>query len=86
MDPNLWKLVRNHKEHIIAVLKNEERDLLVDARSLFENIAPIAYNLFHAFIERNLKPQARVGRSQKYWADLIAAEFATTFHPYAKPT
>lgn len=199
MDPSLWKLVRSHNKHIIAVLKNDNRDLLVDARSLFENIAPIAfddkkvrracwdlngfttwpqcgepvrvvrsvehttikrqkdgkqetvvsewfwvtslppllastktivraghgrwgienqgfnelgnqwhgdhgykynahallactlilfiaYNLFHAFIERNLKPQARAGRSQKYWADLIAAEFAKAFHPYAKPT
>lgn len=199
MDPTLWKLVRSHKKHIIAVLKNENRDLLVDARSLFKNIVPIAfddektnrscwdlngfttwpqcgepvrvvrteeqttikrqkngkeeicesewfwvtslppllastktivcaghgrwdienkafnelgtkwhgdhaykynahaliactlllfiaYNLFHAFIERNLKPQVRAGRSQKYWADLIAAELTTTFHPYAKPT
>lgn len=199
MDPKLWKLVRKHKKHLIAVLKNENRDLLVDARSLFENIPSIAfgekkvrhacwdlngfttwpqcgepvrvvrslehttvkrqkdgkeetvvsewfwvtslppqlastktivraghgrwaienqgfnelsnqwhgdhgykyhahallactlllfiaYNLFHAFIERNLKPQARAGRSQKYWADLIAAEFAAVFHPYATPT
>ncbi len=199
MDPSLWKLLRKHNKHLIAVLKNENRDLLVDSRGLFENTAPvafadkkvryscwdldgfttwpqcgeavrvvrslerrvikrqidgedevcdsewfwvtslpallaptqtivraghgrwaienegfnelsnqwhgdhayryhahalltctlllfIAYNLFHAFIERNLKPQARVGRSEKYWADLIAAEFATSFHPYAKPT
>ncbi len=199
MDPSLWKLVRKHKKHIIAVLKNENRDLLVDARSLLENTAPItfndkkvrrtcwdlngfttwpqcgepvrvvrsmeqrtikrqkdgegeplvsewfwvtslppllastkmivraghgrwgienqgfnelgnqwhgdhgykynahallactlilfiAYNLFHAFIERNLKPQVRAARSQKYWADLIAGEFNTAFHPYAKPT
>lgn len=199
MDPALWKRVRSHNKHIIAVLKNENRDLLVDARSLFENIEPgifedgkvhrrcwdldgfttwpqcgepvrvvcsreertvkrqkgreeetlnsewfwvtslspqeastktivraghgrwgienqgfnelgnqwhgdhgykynahallactlllfIAYNLFHAFIERNLKPEVRAGRSQKYWADLIAAEFLTAFHPYAAPT
>lgn len=199
MNPDLWKLVRQHKKHIIAVLKNESRDLLEDARSLFANITPIvfddkrvrrlcwdlsgfttwpqcgeavrvvrsvehtlirrqldreeetvvsewfwvtslparlvpteaivraghgrwgienygfnelgnqwhgdhaykytahallactlllfiAYNLFHAFIDRNLKPQARVDRSCKYWADLIAAEFAAAFHPYAEPT
>jgi len=199
MDPKLWKLVRKHNKHLIAVLKNENRDLLVDARSLLADIAPItfdeknvrrtcwdlngfntwpqcgeavrvvrsleyttirrqkdgkketlrsewfwvtslppllastqtivraghgrwgienqgfnelgnqwhgdhgyryhahallactlllfiAYNLFHAFIQRNLKPKARAGRSQKYWADLVAAEFATIFHPYAKPT
>jgi len=41
----------------------------------------IAYNLFHAFIERNLKPQVRAGRTNKYWADLIAAEFITAFSP-----
>jgi len=197
MDPGLWKLARSHGKHVIAVLKNENRDLLVDARSLFERVTPvimqdakgrrlywdldgfttwpqcgeavrvvraveettirrqqggeeetcesqwfwvtslppqsastktivqaghgrwgienqgfnelgnqwhgdhaykynahallagtlllfIAYNLFHAFIERNLKPQARQGRSQKYWADLIAAEFITAFHPRAQ--
>jgi hypothetical protein len=46
----------------------------------------IAYNWFHAFLACNLKPQARAGRSIKYWADILAAEFAKAFHPYAKPT
>jgi hypothetical protein len=199
MDPTLWKLIRAHKKHVIAVLKNEDRDLLKDARSLFDAIDPIrlddkdvhrncwdlagfttwsqcgepvrvvrsveqrtvrrqhsredeilvsewfwvtslpvllattetivraghgrwdienrafnelcnkwhgdhayrytahaliactlllfiAYNLFHAFLDRNLKPQARAGRSEKYWADLIAAEFAVAFHRPHKPT
>ena len=199
MHPALWKLVRDHKKQIIAVLKNENRDLLEDARSLFATIESIAfddkkvrrtcwdlngfttwpqcgedvrvvrsveettikrqkdgaletlvsewfwvtslpvhlastqtivraghgrwgienhgfnklcnqwhgdhgykyhahallactlllfiaYNLFHAFLARNLKPQARKGRSAQYWGDLIAAEFAVTFHPYATPT
>lgn len=198
LDPKLWKLVRSHNKHMIAVLKNEDRDLLVDARSLFANLEPIsfddesvrrlcwdlngfttwpqcgepvrvvravetttvkrqkskqedtletewfwvtslppllastrtivraghgrwgienqgfnelcnqwhgdhaykynahalvactlllfiAFNLFHAFIERNLKPQARAGRTAKYWADLINAEFHVRFHPYAAP-
>jgi Transposase DDE domain len=198
MDPKLWKLVRSHNKHLIAVLKNEDRDLLVDARSLFTGMEPIpfddkkvrrlcwdlngfttwpqcgepvrvvrsvetttvkrqrnkknetvqsewfwvtslpphlastktivraghgrwdienhgfnelgnlwhgdhaykydahallactlllfiAYNLFHAFIERNLKPQVRAARTAKYWADLIAAEFITLFHPHAAP-
>lgn len=193
MDPALWKLIRAHKKHVIAVLKNESRDLLEDARALLNYAAPlrlderrvrrtcwdmqgfttwpqcgekvrvvrsleetdvrrqngreqetlvsewfwvtslpaplattetivraghgrwgienhafnelcnqwhgdhayrytahaliactlllfIAYNLFHAFIERNLKPQVRAGRSEKYWADLIAAEFVIAFH------
>jgi hypothetical protein len=194
MDPKLWQLVRSRKKHLIAVLKNENRDLLVDARSLFDGMTPIvwedekvkrlcwdlddfttwpqcgepvrvvrsletstvkrqkdkktetlqsewfwvtslpprladtktivraghgrwdienhgfnelcnqwhgdhayrynanallvctlllfiAYNLFHTFIERNLKPQVRAGRTNKYWADLIAAEFITAFSP-----
>ncbi len=199
MNPELWKLIRSHNKHVIAVLKNEARDLLKDARALFEGVEPlrldegntcrlcwdlegfntwpqcgeevrvvrsmerttihrqlndkdetvesewfwvtslptrlvetktvvhaghgrwhienrafdelcnewhgdhaykhhanallactlllfIAYNLFHAFIERNLKPQARDGRSEKYWADLIAAELAVAFHRRPKPT
>jgi hypothetical protein len=199
MDPALWKFIRAHNKHVIAVLKNENRDLLEDARSLFATKAPvrldeekirracwdldgfttwpqcgenvrvvrsleettihrqlndedesvesewfwvtslpkslaptptvvhaghgrwgienrafnelcnqwhgdhayrytahaliactlllfIAYNLFHAFIERNLKPQVRAGRSEKYWADLIAAEFAVAFHRPPAPT
>ncbi|MBI2424148.1 MAG: transposase [Candidatus Hydrogenedentes bacterium] len=199
MDPSLWKLARRYGKHVIAVLKNENRDLMVDARSLFEPIAPlplrrnntqcrcwdlpgfdtwpqcgesvrvvraveesvvrrqrsktnetsvsewfwvsslppekastalivraghgrwgienqgfnelsnqwhgdhgykydahallaatlllfIAYNLFHAFVTRNLKPEIRSGRTDKYWADLIAAEVVATFHPYPAPT
>lgn len=199
MDPTLWKLIRKHRKQVIAVLKNENRDLLEDARSLFAGMLPvqldgkrvrracwdlngfttwpqcgeevrvvrsleqttirrqktkeeeivesewfwvttlqvfhattetivsaghgrwdienyafnelsnqwhgdhvyrysanamlvctlllfIAYNVFHAFLERNLKPQARAGRSEKYWADLIAAEFAIAFHRSPKPT
>lgn len=194
MDPRLWQLVRGHKKHLVAVLKNENRDLLVDARSLFADIRPIvwddakvkrlcwdlngfttwpqcgenvrvvrsletskvkrqrskqeetlesewfwvtslppmlastktivraghgrwdienrgfnelcnqwcgdhgykynanallvctlllfiAYNLFHSFIERNLKHQVRVGRTNKYWADLITAELISIFSP-----
>ena len=46
----------------------------------------IAYNLFHAFIEHNLKPQARAGRTEKYWAGIIAAELAIAFHRKPKPT
>lgn len=193
MDPHLWKLVRAHKKHVVAVLKNENRDLLVDARALFAGnphcivyddektkrrcwdldgfttwpqcgepvrvvrsvetstvlrqqskktetresewfwvtslspmLAPtkvivraghgrwdienrgfnelcnqwrgdhgykydanallvctlllfIACNLFHAFLERNLKPQVRNGRTNKYFADLIAVEFIALF-------
>ena len=196
MDPKLWKLVRSHHKHLIAVLKNEDRDLLADARSLFAGRSPIvfndatttrlcwdldgfptwpqcgesirvvrsvertaikrqrnketetletewfwvtslpvflastqtivraghgrwdienygfnelgnlwhgdhgykhnahallvctlllflAYNLFHAFLERNLKPQVRAQRTNKYWAELIAADFIAGFSPRA---
>ena len=199
MDPALWKAARRLGKHVIAVLKNENRDLLADARALFARYAPIrlerdntpclcwdlngfttwpqcgepvrvvrateeravrrqktrevetqesewfwvtslppdkattalivraghgrwgienqgfnelsnqwhgnhaykynahallaatlllfiAYNLFHAFIERNLKPEIRQGRTQKYWADLVTAEFVTAFHPNPRPT
>ncbi|MCF6285191.1 MAG: hypothetical protein L3K26_08370, partial [Candidatus Hydrogenedentes bacterium] len=43
MNPSLWKLVRKHKKHLIAVLKNENRDLLVDSRGLFEKANPITF-------------------------------------------
>lgn len=199
MDPDLWKLLRRRRKHIIAVLKNENRDLLQDARALFAALLPtrfedgpvryacwdlsgfttwpqcgekvrvvrsleqtrvrrqnsrepellesewfwvtsvpthvattetivraghgrwgienrmfnelsnqwhgdhgyrytahaflactlllfIAYNLFHTFLERNLKPQARAHRSEKYWADLFAAELIVDLHPRTKPT
>jgi len=37
-------------------------------------MAFLAYNIFHAFIGLNLKPQLRDSRPEKYWACLIAAE------------
>jgi hypothetical protein len=199
MCPELWKLVGTHGKHLVAVLKNEDRDLLVDARSLFAQAQPlrlddartkrlcwdldgfttwpqcgepvrvvrsvetseikrqkngeteqqetewfwvtslppetastssivraghgrwdienhgfnalctfwhgdhaykynahallactlllfIAFNLFHAFRERNLKLEIRIGRTAKYWAELIAAEFCLLFHPRPAPT
>lgn len=198
MNPELWKLVRRHHKHLIAVLNNENRDLLEDARSLLACAKPvsvdgkhvrrtcrdlqgfttwpqcgepvrvvqsleettihrqlnredetvssewfwvtslppvladtativhaghgrwdienfafnelgnqwhadhaykynthallacalllfIAYNLFHAFVERNLKPEIKQGRSEKYWVDLICGEFTTAFHCYSTP-
>lgn len=199
MCPELWQLVRAHRKHLVAVLKNEDRDLLADARSLFAQQQPlrfddartrrlcwdldgfttwpqcgepvrvvrsvetsgvkrqsngetelletqwfwvtslppemastsaivqaghkrwdienhgfnelctfwhgdhaykydahamlvctlllfIAFNLFNAFIERNLKPEVRIGRTAKYWAELITAEFHILFHPRPAPT
>jgi hypothetical protein len=37
----------------------------------------IAYNLFHAFIRLNLKPQIRVDKTIRYWAEQIKADFLT---------
>jgi hypothetical protein len=34
----------------------------------------LAYNIFHAFLALNLKPQVRRGKPQTFWARLIAAE------------
>lgn len=212
-DPRLWKLVRKHDKHLIAVLKNENRDLLQDAHALFARQTPIdfddektrrqcwdlegfgswpqcgekvrvvrskeqttvlrqigkpvppgqkapgkkqrepevlesewfwvtslpqflagtksvvraghrrwhienyafnelcnewhgghacryhghaliactlllfiAYNLYHAFVECNLKPQARAGRTRDYWTRLITAAFVTAFHREARAT
>jgi len=34
----------------------------------------LAYNIFHAFLTLNLKPQIRRGKTEIYWARLVAAE------------
>ena len=34
----------------------------------------LCYNLFHVFIERNLKPQIRWGHTLRHWARVIASE------------
>ena len=36
-------------------------------------ITMLAYNLFHAFIHYNLKPQLRKGHTKRYWAQVMAA-------------
>jgi hypothetical protein len=41
----------------------------------------LAYNLFHAFLARNVKPAARQGKSQIFWARLIAAELYSEVTP-----
>ena len=37
-------------------------------------VAFLAYNIFHVFLVRNVKPSARQGKTQIFWARLIAAE------------
>lgn len=45
-----------------------------NAIECFLLLAFLAYNIFHAFFALNLKPQVRHGRTQTFWARLIAAE------------
>lgn len=55
-----------HADH---VFKHEP-----NAIECFLLIAFLAYNIFHAFITLNLKPQIRPGATQAFWASLMAAE------------
>ncbi len=43
----------------------------------------LAYNLFHAFINLNLKPESRYKHSNLYWAQLMAAEIYSEAIPHA---
>lgn len=47
-----------------------------DARAMenFALVAFLAYNLFHAFLTLNLKPQLRRARTEEFWACALAAE------------
>jgi hypothetical protein len=45
-----------------------------NAIECFLLLAFLAYNTFHAFLARNLKPQLRAGKTELYWARLMAAE------------
>jgi hypothetical protein len=50
-------------------------------------LAFLAYNIFHAFFARNLKPELRHGRTMEFWVRLIAAEIHAVprFVPHAPP-
>lgn len=45
-----------------------------NAIEAFTLLAFLAYNLFHAFLTLNLKPQLRQGKTEAFWAHLIAAQ------------
>jgi Transposase DDE domain len=45
-----------------------------NAIECFLLLAFLAYNIFHAFIALNLKPEIRRGKTDRYWAHLVAAE------------
>ena len=44
-------------------------------------VAYLAYNLFHAFLTLNLKPQLRYAKSDSFWACVLAADI---YHDAAK--
>src|SRR6267143_1483560 len=48
-------------------------------------VAFLAYNIFHAFLARNVKPVARQGKTQIFWAQLIAAELYGDLTPAGIP-
>src|SRR6266566_1643272 len=41
----------------------------------------LAYNIFHVFLARNVKPCVRQGKTQIFWARLIAAELYSEVAP-----
>jgi len=51
LNPGFWKLVDQHGKYFIAVLKNENRDLVVDARSLFPHTRSVRWTEGHTAIE-----------------------------------
>lgn len=44
-------------------------------------VAFLAYNIFHAFLARNVKPCVRRGKAEIFWARLIAAELYSEVLP-----
>ena len=58
---NAW-----HADHVYKHQAN--------AIEAFTLMAFLAYNLFHAFLARNVKPPLRRGKTESFWACLMAAE------------
>src|SRR5205807_1296701 len=52
-----------------------------EAMECFLLVNFLAYNIFHAFLALNIKPAARQGKSQIFWAKLIAAELYSEVIP-----
>jgi hypothetical protein len=52
-----------------------------EAIECFLLVTFLAYNIFHAFLELNIKPAARQGKTQVFWAKLIAAELYSEVTP-----
>ena len=51
LNPGFWKLVDQHGKYFLAVLKNENRDLVVDARSLLPDTPSVRWREGHTDIE-----------------------------------
>jgi hypothetical protein len=56
-----------------------------NAMECFLLVAFLAYNIFHAFLLLNVKPQARQGRTETFWARLLAAELYADIVPASLP-
>jgi hypothetical protein len=52
-----------------------------EAIECFLLVTSLAYNIFHAFLELNIKPAARQGKTQVFWAKLIAADLYSEVTP-----
>jgi hypothetical protein len=56
-----------------------------NAIECFLLIAFLAFNIFHAFFVRNLKPQIRKGRTQVFWSRFMVAEIYAGINPTISP-
>ena len=52
-----------------------------EAIECFLLVTFLAYDIFHAFLALNIKPAARQGKAQVFWAKLIAAELYSEVIP-----
>jgi hypothetical protein len=78
-----WRIENNGFNEMVNewkgdhVYKHESR-----AIEAFYLLTMLAYDLFHAFISRNIKPVLRCRQSIRYWACIIAAEFYSNIVEY----
>jgi hypothetical protein len=68
-----------HSDHSDHVYKHDP-----GAIECFLLVVFLAYNVFHAFLALNVKAAARKGKTQIFWARLIAADLYTELIPAGK--
>jgi len=56
-----------------------------NAIECFLLIAFLAFNIFHTFFARNLKPQIRQGRTRIFWSRFMVAEIYAAINPAISP-